>query len=180
MHLSVKPLVSASAIRRIVSHLAHVINCEYEGRELHLLVVLKGSVIFAADLMRQLDMDVRLNFIRARSYDGRTSTGSVEFTLLPESSLQGKHVLVVEDILDTGRTCAAILKWVRAQSPASVAVCTLLDKPERRVKRLKADYAGLVIPDHFVVGYGLDYNERYRRLPEIYALECDPPKSSPA
>ena len=135
------------------------------------MAVLKGSVFFAADLMRRITRPLQVDFIRAKSYDGTESTGKVLFSVLPETPLKDRHVIVVEDILDTGRTSSAILKWVRSQHPASVALCALLDKPDRRVKKLTADYCGFTIANHFVVGYGLDYNERYRNLPEIRALE---------
>ncbi|MBM3290901.1 MAG: hypoxanthine phosphoribosyltransferase, partial [Candidatus Hydrogenedentes bacterium] len=133
--------------------------------------VLKGGLLFAADLVRAIGVPLTIDYVRAKSYDGDRSQGHVELKVLPEQPLEGKHVLFVEDILDTGRTTAAVLDIARAANAASVALCALLDKPSRRTAPVCADYVGFTIGDDFVVGYGLDYNERYRELPAVYSLE---------
>lgn len=163
-------LYSAGQIAARVQTLAAEIDARYAGTELLLLAVLKGAAPFAADLMRHLHTPVRLDFIRARSYQGTASTGTVTITCYPEISLKDRHVLLVEDILDTGRTAAVLCAWVQSQAPASCAVCAFLDKPSRRTAPIHADFHGFTIPDLFVVGYGLDLDERYRELPDIRAL----------
>lgn len=171
MRLSDRPLVSEEQITRRVDELAAAISRDFEGRELLVMPVLKGGVFFAADLMRRLTVPVFVDFIRARSYHGTRSGGTVEFLVSPSEPVVGRHVLVVEDILDTGRTTAAVLDRIQAEGPASLALCVFLDKPSRRLVDIKADYVGLEVPDVYVVGYGLDYNEQYRHLPAIYVLE---------
>ncbi len=171
MRLSVQPLIAAPRIQRRVAELGAQIRADYQGRDLVLVVLLKGAVIFASDLMRRLDNNVCVDFLRAASYAGTESTGEVTVRTIPETPLSGRHVLLVEDILDTGRTLAAALQWARSQQPASLAVVTLLDKPSRREVEAKADYTGFTIDDHFVVGYGLDYEQRYRQLDSIHVLE---------
>lgn len=168
------PLLTAGQIADRVAELAGEIDADLAARgwsdDLLLIVVLKGSVIFAADLMRTMVTPVSVEFIRARSYDGAESTGHVELTYLPEQSVAGRNVLLVEDILDTGRTADVILKHLREQAPAHLALCTLLDKPSRREVQVEADYIGFTIDDLFVVGYGLDYNEQGRDWPAIHVL----------
>lgn len=171
MHMSNEPLLDAVKIQRRVAELATEIREAYPDGLPLCLCVLKGSVFFAADLLRHLDDGAEVDFIRAQSYAGTSSTGQVTLSHLPGMQLAGRAVLILEDIVDTGRSAAAILEWAWAQEPASVQVCTLLDKPSRRAVELRADFAGFVIPDHFVVGYGMDYDERYRNLPAIYVLE---------
>ena len=173
MQLSSKPLINAEQIALKVDELAERISRDHEGRELVMVVVLKGSVVFAADLMRKLAVPVTLEFARARSYRNSESTGHVECTVLPDFSLAGKHVLVVEDILDTGRTAATIMESVRKAGPAEAVLCTLFDKPSRRVVPISPDYSGFVLEDRFVVGYGLDYNERWRELRDLFVLESE-------
>ncbi len=172
MRLSKEPLIPAVAIERRVVELAQEISKDFSGRELLVVAVLKGGVIFAADLMRQLRVPAALEFIRAKSYGDTTSTGTVEFMYLPRQPVSGKQVLIVEDILDTGRTTAALCKRLEKDRPARLALCTLLDKPARREVPVSTDYVGFTIDDHFVVGYGLDWNERYRQLPDIWTLEA--------
>ena len=173
MRLSVQPLIAAPRIQRRIAELGARLRADYHGRDLVLVVVLKGAVIFAADLMRRLDSNVTIDFLRAASYQGSESTGEVVVRTIPETPLTGRHVLLVEDILDTGRTLAAVRRWARAQRPASLASATLLDKPSRRVEQAHAEYTGFTIDDHFVVGYGLDYEQRYRQLDSIYVLETE-------
>lgn len=173
MRLREQPLIDAAEIERRVSELAQQISSDYTGREILLVAVLKGSILFTADLMRRLTTPVVLEFLRARSYQDTESTGHVECTLFPEHALKDQHVLLVEDILDTGRTASVIIEKIRQAQPASVALCTLLDKPSRRVVPVEADYVGFTIEDRFVVGYGLDYSERGRELPSLFVLDND-------
>ena len=170
MRLSDAPLFPHEAIQARVNALAAQVRVDYAGTPLTLVVVLKGAAWFGADLARHLPNDTTVEFIRAKSYAGDRSTGTVEFSMLAEAGLGGRDVLVVEDILDTGRTLTAVVERLGAQRPNSLRVCTLLDKPARRALEITADYVGFEIPDHFVVGYGLDYNEAYRALPAIYTL----------
>ena len=172
MHLSERPLIETASIQARIADLAREISADYHGEPLVLLVVLKGSLHFASDLQRALPIEqsVQLEFIRARSYAGTTSSGDVRLGYTPELNLQGHHVLILEDILDTGRTATVIRDYVQARRPASVKIGALLDKPARRVVPIEADYVGFEIDDYFVVGYGLDYNEAYRHLPAIYCL----------
>ncbi|MBN2308837.1 MAG: hypoxanthine phosphoribosyltransferase [Candidatus Hydrogenedentes bacterium] len=171
MRLSDTPLIAADAIQRRVAELARLVDVDLAGPELVAVVVLKGAVIFAADLVRHLATPTRLEFVRARSYQGTESAGPVELTAHTAPPVTGRNVLVIEDILDTGRTTAAILEQLRAQQPARLALCALLDKPARRTVDIEADYVGFTIEDRFVVGYGLDYDEQFRHLPAVHVLE---------
>lgn len=173
MRLSDAPLFSEEQIARRVEALAAQIATDYAAQSLTLLIVLKGAAWFGADLVRRLPGDTLVEFIRAKSYAGDTSTGEVRFPLVPEVSLAGRHVLLIEDILDTGRTLDAVTRLVEAQAPASLRACALLDKPSRRVFPARAHYVGFEVPDQFVVGYGLDHDEHYRTLPAIYTLLPD-------
>ncbi|NIA16184.1 MAG: hypoxanthine phosphoribosyltransferase [Nitrospiraceae bacterium] len=168
------PLFSADQIARRVVELAHEIDADLEAKgrsgDLLLIAVLKGSVVFVADLMRGMATPVSIEFIRARGYEGTESSGNVELTYLPEQSVAGRNVLLVEDILDTGRTADVILQRLRAEGPAHLALCALLDKPSRREVEVEADYVGFTIDDFFVVGYGLDYNQQGRDWPAIHVL----------
>lgn len=171
MRLSEQPLISAEAILARVRELGAQITADYAGRELMVIVVLKGGLLFAADLLRAIRVPLSLEYIRAKSYDGDHSKGNVELRVLPEQPLHGKHVLFVEDILDTGRTTAAIMDTAKDSGAASIRLCVLLDKPSHRTTPVQADYVGFTIDDHFVVGYGLDYNEHHRELPAIHVME---------
>ncbi len=174
MRLSKEPLFTAKVIQRRVKELADEITRDYGQQELVVLVTLKGAIMFAADLCRALSLPVHLDFVRAKSYRGTLTTGTVEIKVHPEVSLAGKHVLVVEDILDTGNTVAALFDRLSADNPASLTLCTLFDKPSRREIPVPKSYVGFTIDDHFVVGYGLDYEERYRELPAVYTLDGNP------
>ena len=171
MRLNETPLISAEEIGRRVAELAAAVSVDYAGRELLLVAVLKGSIVFLADLLRQLTVPATIEFIRAKSYKGTRSQGEIEFSCFPERPITGKHVLVIEDIVDTGETAAAILERFTADRPASLALCALLDKPARRETPVPIHYTGFTIADHFVVGYGLDYDQRGRELPDIRILE---------
>lgn len=171
LHLSAHPLIDRDTLHARVTALASELDARFAGQPVLVLVVLKGSVPFSADLMRLLHLPLHVEYIRAKSYEGQTTTGEVVFSHLPEEPMQDRHVLIVEDILDTGNTAVAILDFVKAQHPASITLVSLLDKPSRRVREISADFVGFTIDDHFVVGFGLDYNERYRELDAIYTLE---------
>jgi hypoxanthine phosphoribosyltransferase len=171
MRHSSEPLISEQALQKRIAELAAEISRDYAGRELVLAVVLKGAVMFAADLSRELTIPASLEFVRARSYQGTRSNRSVRVTVFPEESLAGKHVLIVEDILDTGYTTHFLLDRFRDAKPDSLELCTLLDKPSRRNIPVDAKYIGFTIDDQFVVGYGLDYEEKFRELPAVYVLE---------
>jgi hypoxanthine phosphoribosyltransferase len=173
MRVNPEPLISAEAIQRRTRALASEIARHPEEQDLVMIAVLKGAVVFASDLVRHFGFSVPMDFIRAQSYAGCESNGLVELSLLPETPLRGRRVLLVEDILDTGRTSAALLDWIRAQEPASVQLCVLLDKPSRRAVDIQADFVGFTIDDQFVVGYGLDYNEAFRNLPAVHVLETE-------
>jgi hypoxanthine phosphoribosyltransferase len=164
-------LVSERKLQAGVARLAAEIDRDYVDSSLVLVCVLKGAALFAADLLRRLRSDVlRVEYIRASSYgSGTESSGTVtiEGTLLPET-ISGRNILLVDDITDTGHTLVAVAEHIRRMKPATLKVCTLLDKPERREAAMEYDYVGFSIPNYFVVGYGMDLDERYRGLPAVY------------
>lgn len=170
MQLSDEPLIHAAAIAGRIEELAEEIRRTYDPDPFTVLVVLKGAAWFGADLVRLLPPSTTVEFMRAKSYAGDRSAGPPEFPLFPESGIAGQHVLLVEDILDTGRTLAAARERIIDARPASLQTCVLLDKPARREIKVDVQFRGFEIADHFVVGYGLDYNEQYRALPAIYRL----------
>ena len=168
-------LLTEEQIRERVAELGAAITHDYAGRDLLILFILKGALIFVADLIRAIDMHVRLDFMVVSSYGGRTeSSGSVRIVTDMRSDVRGRHVLIVEDIIDSGLTLQEIIGHLAVRHPASLAVCTLLDKRARRQVALDVRYVGFTVPDAFVVGYCLDFNERYRNLPFIGVLkpEC--------
>jgi hypoxanthine phosphoribosyltransferase len=165
-------LFSRQAIAARVRELATQISRDYAGRTLLLIGILKGAFVFLADLMRQLEGPVEVEFVRLASYGtGTDSTGRVRLVQDLEHPIAGRHVLIVEDLLDTGLTLHWLLQQLRARQPASVKLCVLLDKRSRRQHPLVPDYVGFEIADGFVVGYGIDYAERYRSLPDIYSIQ---------
>lgn len=171
MQPSEQPLIEEATLQQRIAELAQEVQRAYPDGLPLCLCVLKGSVFFAADFVRHLGPGAELDFIRARSYHGVHSSGTVALTHTPEIDLKDRPVLILEDIVDTGRSATVILDWVAAQNPASLRLCTLLDKPSRREVDVTPDFTGFTIPDHFVIGYGLDHNERYRALRAIYVLE---------
>lgn len=164
---SAKVLLSAQMIRRRVKEMASEISADYKGKELMVVCVLKGSIFFLADLVRGLDVNCTLDFISVSSYKGDKTTGSVKTLMGLRDDPKGKHVLLVEDIVDSGCTLSYLLKKLRASRPASIKCCVLLDKPEARRVKVPVDYTGFKIKNRFVVGYGLDLNESFRGLPYI-------------
>src|SRR5690242_20667 len=168
-----RAMISSDRIATRVRRLGHEISEVYAGSEtpLVLVTILKGATVFAADLLRSLSIPAELEFVRAASYGaGTKSTGRVKIAHMVEGSLAGRNVLLVEDIVDSGRTIHTILKRFRRMRPASLRVAALLDRPARREIEVPIDFVGFVIPDRFVIGYGLDYAGLYRELPGIYAL----------
>jgi len=167
-----KILFSKVEIDEKVHELGNILSRDYAGKELLMVGILKGASVFLADLVRVMDIDVRIDFIAVSSYGTSSkSTGVVRILKDLDKSIELRHVLIVEDIVDTGLTLNYLLEILKARNPASVRICTLLDKPSRREVNVPVDYNGFAIPDEFVVGYGLDYNEKYRHLPEIYVLK---------
>ena len=167
-----KVLFSEEELKQRVKELGERITADYRGKEPVLITVLRGSYIFMADLSRAIDLPCVIDFMSVSSYGkGTTSSGQVQITKDLSEEIEGKDVIVVEDILDSGNTLSYLLEILEARKPASVRLCTLLDKPERRVKNIRADYSGFTIPDAFVVGYGLDYAEKYRNLPYVGILK---------
>jgi hypoxanthine phosphoribosyltransferase len=164
-------LIDAETIQKRVRQVAAAIQKDFAGRELLVIALLNGTVIFLADLLRELSMPVRLDFLGVSSYRGGTSPRELIYTKDLRLDVKGRDVLIVDDILDTGRTLHAVFDKVRALQPRRLRTCTLLDKPARRVLKIKADYTGFRIPDVFAVGYGLDYAEKFRNLPFIGILK---------
>ena len=167
-----KVLLSEEELHTRVSELGAQLSCDYEGKNLLMVSVLKGSVVFMADLMRAISQPAEIDFMVVSSYgSGVKSSGVVKIVKDLDINLQGKDILIVEDMLDSGMTLDYIKGMLQDRNPASIRICTLLDKPARRKADLQADYVGFTVPDEFVVGYGLDYDERYRNLPYIGVLK---------
>lgn len=163
-------LISDAQLARRVKTLAREIERDFKGRETVVVSLLNGTVLFLADLIRHLNLPLRLDFIGVSSYGLGTESGKLVFTKELRLDVRGRDVLLVDDILDTGKTLSSVLPKLRALKPRRIKTCVLLDKPERRVKNIHADYIGFTIPDVFVVGYGLDFAERYRNLPFVGVL----------
>ena len=173
MHENIeRVLVSEEELHRINVRLGAQITTDYAGKNLLVVGILKGSVLFMADLIREIQLPCKLDFLAVSSYGGDTrSSGVVKIVKDIDIELEDYDVLLVEDILDSGRTLSYVCDMLRTRHPASIRVATLLDKPERRVVDLKADYVGTSVPDEFVVGYGLDYCQQYRNVPYIGVLK---------
>lgn len=165
-------LFSEEELSRRVAELGAEITRDYAGKEPLVVGILRGSFVFMADLARQLNLPCKLDFMAVSSYGaGTTSSGQVKIIKDLSENVEGRDLLVIEDILDSGNTLSYLLQILQARHPASVRLCTLLDKPSRRTKEVELHYCGFSIPDYFVVGYGLDYAERYRNLPYIGVLK---------
>ena len=165
------PLISQEQIKEQTWKIGEEISRDYKGKDLVLVGVLKGSFIFLADLSRQISIEHEIDLIGASSYDGTTSTGQIVFTKQPDLELKGRDVLLVEDIVDTGKTLKKIVEFIELLNPGSVKICTLIDKHERRETHEDVSYSCFSLEKGFIVGYGLDYNEKYRNLPAIYDLK---------
>ncbi len=167
-----KVLISKEELANIVSDLGEQISNDYKDKDLLLVSILKGSVIFMADLMRAITIPSSIDFMAVSSYgSGSKSSGVVKIIKDLDVNIEGKDLLIVEDILDSGRTLSYIKEILSARNPASIKICTLFDKPDRREANIFADYIGSKVPNEFIVGYGLDYDEYYRNLPYIGALK---------
>ena len=170
----IKVLLSEEEVDARIQQVAAKISKDYAGREIHLICVLKGGVFFTCELAKRITVPVSLDFMSVSSYgDDTKSSGVVKIVKDLDEPLRDKNVIVVEDIVDSGRTLSYLLDMLKARGPKSMALCTLLDKPDRRVIDVKVDYTGFQIPDEFVVGYGLDYDQRYRNLPYIGVVKFD-------
>lgn len=167
-----KILLSEEEIKQRVLELGKQISEDYHGKDVVVVGVLRGAFVFLADLVRAIDMPVAIDFISVSSYGaGTSSTGVVRFLKDLDEEVSGRHVLLVEDIIDSGITLKYLLENMKTRKPLSVRICTLLSKPERRKVEIDVAYNGFTIPDHFVVGYGLDYSEKYRNLPYVGILD---------
>ena len=169
--MSKEILFSRVVIQKRVQELASQISGDYDGRELIVIGILRGAFIFMADLIREISVPCKIDFARVASYGaGAESSGKVVMTKDIETSISGRDILIVEDIVDTGLTLQYLTGWLKEREPRSLKVCAFLDKRKRRKVSFEADYVGFTIDDGFVVGYGLDFNEQYRYLPEVYVI----------
>lgn len=165
-------LYTKEQIAEKVAEIGKKITEDYQGKDLLLICTLRGASVFFADLIRHIDLDIMIDFIATTSYGASTKTsGEVKLTKDLNTPIIGKHVIIVEDIVDSGLTLKYVKRMLEARDPASVKICSILDKPSGRRTELTADYYGFVVPNVFIVGYGLDYAERYRQLPEICVLD---------
>lgn len=170
----IRVLLSEKEVDARISAIGEQISRDYAGRQVHLVCVLKGGSFFMCELAKRITVPVSIDFMSVSSYGGATkSSGVVKIVKDLDEPLKDKDVIVVEDIVDSGRTLSYLLELLQQRGPKSLALCTLLDKPDRRVIDVNVDYTGFEIPDKFVVGYGLDYNQRYRNLPYIGVVELD-------
>lgn len=169
---TIRVMIPEEVVDQKIEELGKKISEDYAGKQVHLICILKGSVFFTCELAKRITVPVSLDFMSVSSYgDGTQSSGIVKIAKDLDESLEGKDVILIEDIIDSGRTLYYLLDVLAQRKPASLKLCTLLDKPDRRVKDVKVDYIGFQIPDEFVVGYGLDYAQKYRNLPYIGIVE---------
>ena len=172
MSETIRVLISEEEIEERVQALGKQISEDYAGKQVHLICILKGGAFFMCELAKRITVPVSMDFMSVGSYgDGPASSGVVRIAKDLDEAIEGKDVLIVEDIIDSGRTLYYLIDVLKHRKPNSVRLCTLLDKPDRRVKDVKVDYVGFAIPDEFVVGYGLDYAQKYRNLPYIGVVE---------
>ena len=164
-------LINKAKLERRIEELAKQIEKDYHGNEIVLIGLLKGSVMFMTELAKNIKSNVILDFMDVSSYQGTESTGTININKDIRDSIEGKDVLIVEDIIDTGRTLTHVLEYLKQKNPNSIKIATMLSKPSRRIMELNVDYIGFAIEDKFVVGYGLDCNEKYRNLPYIGYIE---------
>ena len=169
----IRVLLTEEEVNKKISEVAAQINKDYVGKEVHLICILKGGVFFTCELAKRLTIPVSLDFMSVSSYGSDTkSSGVVKIIKDLDEPLEGKNVIIVEDIIDSGRTLAYLIEVLKQRNPKNIELCTLLDKPERRVKKqVQVKYTCFTIPDEFVVGYGLDYDQKYRNLPYIGVVE---------
>lgn len=172
MSEKISVLIPEESVAKRIAERGAQISRDYAGESVCLLCILKGSVFFTTELAKHITVPVLLDFMSVSSYgSGTTSSGNVRIVKDLDTPIEGQHVLVVEDIIDTGHTLAYLMEYLEQRRPKSLKLCTLLDKPERRVSDVKVDYTGFEIPDKFVVGYGLDYDQKYRNLPYVGVIE---------
>ena len=170
----IRVLLSEEEVDKRIKELGEQISKEFAGEEVHLICVLRGSTFFTCELAKRITVPVTIDFMQVSSYGSQTlSSGKIKIIKELEDSIMGKNVIVIEDIIDTGRTLSYLLNMLQEKQPKELRLCTLLDKPERRVVEVDVDYTGFEIPDEFVVGYGLDYAQKYRNLPYIGIVEFD-------
>ena len=170
----IRVLLTEEEVNKKISEVAAQINKDYEGKEVHLICILKGGVFFTCELAKRITVPVTMDFMQCSSYSGDTkSSGIVRIVKDLDENIEGKEVIIIEDIIDSGRTLSHLKKLLGQRNPASLKICTLLDKPERRVVDVDVEYVGFQIEDKFVVGYGLDYDQQYRNLPYIGVVEFD-------
>jgi hypoxanthine phosphoribosyltransferase len=163
----VYPLIPEKELKKRVEELAQIISRDYKNKELNLILILKGAFVFGADLIRFLKIPVRVHFLRAKSYQKKKSTGKVKINFLDGKEIKGKEVLIVEDILDTALTLKETISFLKEFQPKEIKICALLDKMVLKKEKIKADYLGFKIENKFVVGYGIDFDEKFRNLPYI-------------
>lgn len=169
---NIKVMISEEELDKKIRYLGEQISKDYAGKSVHLLCILKGSVFFMCELAKRITVPVTMDFMSVSSYgDSTSSSGVVRINKDLDENIEGKDVIIIEDIVDTGRTLSYLLEVLKARKPASLALCTLLDKPERRTHQVEVDYTGFEVPDEFVVGYGLDYAQKYRNLPYIGVVQ---------
>lgn len=172
MSEKIRVLISEQDVNERILEISKKINEDYQGKEIHMICVLKGGVFFMCELAKRINVPVSFDFMSVSSYgDDTKSSGVVRIVKDLDQPLEGKDVVVVEDIIDSGRTLSYLLEILKQRKPASLRLCTLLDKPDRRERDVKVDYTCFEIPDEFVVGYGLDYAQKYRNLPYIGVVE---------
>ncbi len=170
----IKVLISEEEVDKRIREMAAEISKKYEGKTLHLICVLRGGAFFMCELAKRLTVPVTIDFMSVSSYgDGTESSGQIKIVKDLDDSIEGREVLVVEDIIDSGRTLSRLMELLESRRPASLALCTLLDKPERRVVEVDVDYTGFQIPDLFVVGYGLDCAQKHRNYPFVGVVEIE-------
>ena len=167
MDYTIKTLLTREEVEKRIKELAKEIEKDYCGKDLLVIGLLKGSIMFMSDLIKEMDLPVMIDFMSASSYSGTTSTGVINVSKDTDISVKDRDVLIVEDIIDTGLTLSHVKKLLEDRGTKSLKICTLLDKPSRRTVEMKGDYVGFEIPDEFVVGYGLDYDQHHRNLPYV-------------
>ncbi|MBR4208431.1 MAG: hypoxanthine phosphoribosyltransferase [Lachnospiraceae bacterium] len=169
---NISVLISEERLNERIKEMGEEISRAYKGRELHLISILKGGVFFTCELAKRITVPVYVDFMSVSSYgSGKQTSGAVKIIKDLDESIDGMDVMVVEDIIDSGTTLSYLMDLLKQRRPASLALCTLLDKPERRLHEVKVDYTGFKVPDKFIVGYGLDYAQRYRNLPYIGVID---------
>lgn len=174
MEDKIRVLLSEEEVDKKIRELGDQISKDYAGKSIHLICVLRGGVFITCELAKRITVPVTMDFMSVSSYgDGTESSGRVKIVKDLDDTIEGKEVLIVEDIIDSGRTLSYLIELLASRKPNSIRLCTLLDKPERRVTDVKVDYVGFNIPDEFVIGYGLDYAQKYRNLPFIGVVEND-------